>query len=121
MEFLNFDWCGKHLKLQLSVGVFCTGNMAILLYDWSDGWPEPWHHLAVNTYLACPENCTLINTNPLGEEILTWVTEQRLGVPTGRYAHSGYCTYLEYRFDPQILQRLDPDGYSKYIQYRNQD
>lgn len=117
MEFFNFDWHGKCLKLQLSVGAFCSGNMAILLHDWSDGWPEPWYHLAVNTPLVCPENCTLINTNPLGVEILAWVEGQLLAVPTGRYAHGGYCTYPEYRFEPKFLRRLDPDGYSKYLQY----
>ena len=70
MEFLNFDWRGKRLKLRPEVGAFYTGNMAILLYDWSSGRPEPWYHLTVNTHLICPPNCTLINTDILGDEIL---------------------------------------------------
>lgn len=121
MEFLNFDWRGKRLKLRPEVGAFYTGNMAILLYDWSSGRPEPWYHLTVNTHLICPPNCTLINTDLLGDEILTWISEQHLAAPTGRFVGAGDCMYREYRFDPQALQRFDPEGYRKYLSYLLRD
>ena len=51
----------------------------------------------------------------LSEEILAWIIRHGLAVPTGTYAGSGYCRYPEYRFRPERLQEIDPEGYCVYL------
>ena len=83
--------------------------------DWSCGYAEPWNTLTVNLDSACPRDCAYIDTNNNDEDILAWIARHGLATPTGRYGSSGYCRYPEYRFRPETLQELDPDGYSEYL------
>lgn len=71
--------------------------------------------LTVNLDSVRPQNCAFIDTNNNGEEILAWIIRHGLAVPTGTYARSGYCQYPEYRFRPERLLEIDPEGYSAYL------
>lgn len=55
------------------------------------------------------------HTNNNDGDILAWIALHGLAEPTSRYGCSGYCRYPEYRFRPEILQELDPDGYLEYL------
>ena len=76
---------------------------------------EPWNVLTVNLNSIRPQNCAFIDTNNNGEDILAWIIRHGLAVPTGTYGRSGFCNYPEYRFRPEILQEIDPDGYASYL------
>ena len=51
------------------------------------------------------ENCSFIDTNNSGNEIITWLEENGFGKATGRFAVSGFCTYPEFEFKPDVIQK----------------
>ena len=92
------------------------GNLAIQMYSWEDGYPEPWDFLTVNLEGKREKDCSFIDTNHNGQEILVWIIRNGLAVPAGRYGRSGYCSYPEYRFKETLLREIDPKGYEDYIE-----
>lgn len=116
MKTFNLKKYGTTHKIQLNVRAYEDGGgLAITMDDWSCGYAEPWNTLTVNLDSACPRDCAYIDTNNNDEDILAWIARHGLATPTGRYGSSGYCRYPEYRFRPETLQELDPDGYSEYL------
>lgn len=115
MKTFDLEKYGSTYKIQLNVTFYMEGNLAITMTSWENGEPEPWNVLTVNLDSVRPKGCAFIDTNNNGEEILTWIIRYGLAVPTGTYERSGFCRYPEYRFRPEILQEIDPDGYSAYL------
>ena len=116
MKTFDLEKYGTIHKIQLSVTAYCDGGgLAVVMTDWESGEAEPWNVLTVNMDSACPRDCAYIDTNNNDEDILAWIVRHGLAAPTGRYGYSGYCRYPEYRFRPEILRELDPDGYSAYL------
>lgn len=115
MRIFDLERYGKLHKIQLAVTSYVSGNLAVRMNELIDGEPEPWSILTVNLDSVRPLDCAFIDISNNGEEILAWIVRNGLAVPTGNYARSGYCVYPEYRFRPEILQTLDPEGYSGYL------
>ncbi len=114
-KIFDLEKYGTVHKIQLNVTSYLEGNLAITMTSWEDGTPEPWNILTVNLDSIRPQNCAFIDTNNNGTEILAWIIRHGLAVPTGTYGYSGFCKYPEYRFRSDILQEIDPDGYSSYL------
>ena len=109
------DVYGKKVPLELQVrSYYSGGNLALLLVDWSDDYPEPWGDLSVNLGYAMEKDCAFVDVNDMGEEILPWIEKNGLGTPTGRTQQSGFVTYPEYRFHADRLRALDDYGYQEY-------
>ncbi len=115
MKTIDLEKHGTTYKIQLNVTSYMEGNLAVTMTSWENGEPEPWNVLTVNLESVRPQNCAFIDTNNNGEEILAWIIRHGLAIPTGTYAQSGFCQYPEYRFRPEILQEIDPEGYSAYL------
>ncbi|WP_368379350.1 DUF4313 domain-containing protein [[Clostridium] symbiosum] len=107
---------GKIYPISLEVNSYMDGNLAIQMYSWEDGYPEPWDFLTVNLEGKREKDCAFIDTNHNGQEILVWIIRNGLAVPAGRYGRSGYCSYPEYRFKETLLREIDPKGYENYIE-----
>lgn len=69
------------------------------------------------TFTVCLEDepedqeCAFIDTNNLGNGVCSFLEDNKIAFPTGRYGDSGYCTYPEYRFDKKFLENCDTRGY----------
>lgn len=112
---LKLPHYGKKVPLELQVrSYYSGGNLALLLVDWSDDYPEPWGDLSVNLGYAMEKDCAFVDVNDMGEEILPWIEKNGLGTPTGRTQQSGFVTYPEYRFHADRLRALDDYGYQEY-------
>ena len=112
---LDYEAFGKKFPMQLEVTSYAdNGNLAIQLYEWADGYPEPWAMLTVNLEEVCERDCSYVDTNNNGRKILTWITENNLGIVTGRERRSGYCVYPEVHFNAERLRELAPVGYEGY-------
>lgn len=107
---------GKVYPISLEVRSYIDGNLAIQMYSWEDGCPEPWDLLTVNLNGIREKDCAFIDTNHNGMEILAWIVRYGLAVPTGRHGHSGFCSYPEYRFKETVLREIDPKGYEDYVE-----
>ena len=105
------------LKIQLKIFNYLVGgSLGIMMISWEDGVSELWGALTVNlVHLQLGKDCAFIDVNNNGEEILAWIVRNGLGTPTGRIAFNGYCAYLEYHFNMDILKKLDPEGYAEYL------
>ena len=115
MKTFDLEKYGTTYKIERKITSYMEGNLAVTMTSWENGEAEPWNVLTVNLDSVRPQNCAFIDTNNNGEEILAWIIRHGLAVPTGTYARSGYCQYPEYRFRPERLQEIDPDGYSAYL------
>lgn len=80
---------------------YCGDNLAIRLIT-EDG--EPFAILSVNLpEWTLPNNIAFVDTNncPWAEK---FISDNKLGRPTGITGTSGYCTYPLYRFDMEKLK-----------------
>lgn len=115
MKIFDFEKYGNQYKMQLKVLSYLNGNLAIEMYvNTEDGW-EPWNTLTVNLISPLSPNHAYIDTNNNGKMIEAWLVRNKIAVPTGRTASSGYCVYPEYKFRPELLQEADTDGYAEYL------
>lgn len=100
---------GKTYSVTPHVTSYCDNDsLAIhLLCDNCDNY-EPFATLTVNLVKSdnCDKDCAFVDTNncPWAEQ---FITDNELGVPTGRYGHSGFCKYPEYKFDLSKLRQED--------------
>lgn len=117
MKLFDLKKYGNTYKIKLEVSSYTVGDLAISMVSWNDGEPSLWNVLTVNLNSLPSKNCAYIDVNNNGEEILAWIKRNKLAVPTGRCAKSGFCRYPEYRFHPKVLQEIDPEGYAEYLRY----
>lgn len=116
MKFYELEKLGTTYLIELGVSTYPEGNLAITMTVWEDGEPEPWDILTVNLGGIREKDCAFIDTNNNGNDILAWIIRYGLAVPTGRVQQSGFCTYPEFRFRPEVLQEIDQEGYTAYLQ-----
>lgn len=119
MKTFDLNKFGTVYPIQLNVATYPEGNLAITMTVWKDNIPEPWNVLTVNLQGIREKDCAFIDTNNNGNDIFAWIIRNGLGVPTGRMQQSGFCTYPEFHFRPEVLQDIDPDGYADYLQGQN--
>lgn len=116
MKTFDLNRFGKTYTIQLKAGVYYYGgNLYIEMLSLEDDDIEPWSDLTVNLGPILPLNCAYIDVNNNGSDILDWLRQHRIAVPTGRYGYSGFCRYPEYLFNEQLLREIDADGYGKYL------
>lgn len=106
---------GTVYPISLEINSYLDGNLAIQMYSWEDGYPEPWDLLTVNLGGIREKDCAFIDINHNGQEILAWIIRYGLAVPTGRFGRSGFCSYPEYRSKEIVLREIDPKGYEDYL------
>lgn len=111
---------GTDNLIYLEVSTYPEGNLAVMMTVIEDGQPEPWSVLTVNLDGVRSKDCAFIDTNNNGNDIITWIEKYNLAEPTGNIGLSGYCSYPEYRFHPEILQEIDPNGYQLYLDTQKQ-
>lgn len=116
MKTFDLNKFGTVYPIQLNVSTYLDGNLAITMTVWKDNIPESWGVLTVNLQGIREKDCAFIDTNNNGNDILAWIIRNGLGIPTGRVQQSGFCTYPEFHFRPEVLQDIDPDGYADYLQ-----
>lgn len=111
MEFYEYEsrW-GTTDQIGFVRASYYDGNRAILAYikhlD-DGGWVEPYADVTVNIeFLADPYRAA-IDTNNLGEEMVTFLVENGFAQETGRILHSGFCNYPVLEFDREWLDGLD--------------
>ena len=78
-------------------------NLYVGLITTEEGYAEPWSDLTVNLSVPCDENCSFIDTNNNGDEIIDWLTSNNLGKLTGKVQPSGWCMYPEFEFNMEEL------------------
>ena len=116
MKTFDLKYFGKTYAIRLIADAYYHGgNLYVGTATFEDGYVEPCSDLTVNLGSILPLNCAYIDVNNNGSDILDWLQQNKIAVPTGRYRCSGICKYPEYLFDEHLLRESDPDGYSQYL------
>ena len=109
---LDLQKYGTIFKISFILNRYLNNNsLAILMIDWSEGYPEDFADLTVNISMSgsLPEDTQFVDVNNLGPEIMTWITDNGLGEPTEIVGSSGYVTYPAVRFN---IDKLNEYGTS---------
>lgn len=85
-------------EIWLEKQLYHNGNLAIELWCYDFGMPSPYVSLTVNFDEKLPDDYAYVDTNnfPKAEE---FIEKHGLGVKTGKYRHSRYCSYPLYKFN----------------------
>ena len=92
-----------------------NNNTAIQLYakdkDDAEDFFEPYCMVSVNVVKAQPqsESCIFVDTNNAAW-LETFLQENGFGLPTGRFATSGYCCYPEYLLNIKKMKQYQMLG-----------
>ena len=104
-QFTLNSW-GRDYPVYFTKDNYTDGNKLYvgLLTD-ADGFLEPYADVTVNVEDFTPknENCALIDTNNLGNDIVFWLQKNGLGHSTARWGYSGFCSYPEFEFNMDVL------------------
>jgi len=60
-----------------------------------------------------------IDTTYNGEGKLKFLLDNGFGEPTGKYGHSGFCSYPIFRFNEEKLMEIEPDVFRVYTAMHN--
>ena len=108
---------GKKHPLSIQVGRYGNGTLAIQTFTHEEGYPEPWSTLTVNLDVPVEKMCQFIDTNNNGEEIIPVLEKSGFGKLTGRVCNAGYCSFPEFRFNPEKLKEFDEENFEEYDAY----
>lgn len=91
----------EEYNVDLEVGHYSNGRLAILLTDARDG--SPFSRLTVNIPTAyCPKDCAYLDTNTF-RKAEQFVVENGLAESMEEVAFSGYCKYPLYKFNMNLI------------------
>lgn len=103
---LNLTKYGKDHPMTFELNRYAdNGNLYVGLITHEEGYPEPWQNLTVNLGVKCKENCSFLDTNNNGNEIIAWLESNGIGELTGNYKPSGFCVYPEFKFNMETLKK----------------
>lgn len=118
MKTYQRRYMGKKQTVRLRVASYRNnGNLAVQmeyrrhLFSWQSG-----DVLTVNLTDQEEPDSAYIDTNNLGDEVVTWLEETGLAIPTGWLERSGFCHYPQVVFDRNALKEADPVGYQIHME-----
>lgn len=111
---INYKNYGKIHPLSIRIGFYYDNSLAVFTDTYENGYAEPWGNITVCLSEKLEPNCAFIDINNC-PDIDDWLIENKIAEFTGRTKKSGFVTYPEFRFDPEVLKEFDPDGYENYI------
>ena len=107
MEKLTLNSCGRDYPIMFVAEQYEGGNgLCIRMITDADGFIEPYANLTVSpSNNPTNENCAFVNTNNLGNDIIFWLMDNELGQLTGWWGYSGYCSYPEFEFNMNEVEK----------------
>ena len=114
-----FKKYGRNNKLDLNIGRYGNGELAIYANDYSEGYPQKYANITVNLDLDELNDAftAFIDVENLGEEIIDVLIANNLGELTGRCCEAGFVTFPEFKFNKETLEKYDPEGFYEYEAY----
>lgn len=102
VNFWGEPQCGTLMK-----GTYQTnGNLAILFQE-NDA-DDFDFAMTTNLPMKLPDGCALIDVNNLPEaEVTAFLVENHIAEPTGNTYQSGFVVYPEFRFYPEVLEKME--------------
>lgn len=102
---LKLNSYGKEFDIYLILDNYLENdNLYVGMITTNNGFPEPFGDLTVNIGIKCEENYSYIdiNNNP---NIIQWLIDNNLGIPTGDMNWSGFVLYPEFKFNMEEINK----------------
>ena len=92
------------LCLTSSKVLYAEPDGLVVYFKDEDSMLMPYSTLTINLREPHEPNCSYVDTNdnPWAEK---FITDNKLGKPTGRKMRSGYCEYPQYQFDLKEIEK----------------
>ena len=116
MRLPFIDDFGNKYNITLKISSYEEGgslDIAMLYYDIDFKTDMPYGVLTVNLCQELEPDCAFVDTNNCGENIMRFIEDNKIGVPTGKTARSGFCTYPEVKFNLERIREIENESYSK--------
>ena len=96
---LKYKSWDEVFNISLKENIYANnGNLAIQMFDWEEGWAEPFAMLTVNLDEKLPEGYAYVDVNNL-DGVGDWIIENGLGEYAGKDRVSGFCIYPLFKFN----------------------
>ena len=83
-----------------------NGRLALTLLDTE--YMELYAVLTVNIHdNLSNERCAFLDTNNCGDYVVSWLETHNFGKWTGRWGLSGFCSYPEFEFNQEIIDKYN--------------
>lgn len=107
---------GSNYVLRFKIGTYAADKSLAVhaYYEEEDGMWCPFATITVCLGTENKLNCALVDENNVSG-IGAALEKAGVAKPTGRVMQSGFCTYPEYKFNTDILKKMDASGYSEYL------
>lgn len=110
MQTLTLNAWGKDHKISFHLANYTNNNLYIGLRMHDEDGIEPWSDLTVNLDVKLPPDRAYVDINNNGREILNWLIDNELAIPTFSTRISGFCEYPEFIFNmPKIMKYVTLD------------
>lgn len=118
-SFQFVDVFGDVTEVELDLNRYRDGDnlyVGLVCVDEETGFRERFSVLTVNVpeYGQLPYLHSAIDTNNLGVDAVSFITENNLGVVTPYVLESGFCHYPVVAFNEDVLKRIDPEFLAEY-------
>lgn len=101
-KIFNMNFYGDNYQLVLTKNAYINNkNLYLGLFALGEG---PFSNITVNIdKLPANQAAVDVNNCPWAED---FITENKLGVNTGKTLRSGFCTYPVYEFDMKLIDEI---------------
>lgn len=111
MQTLTLNAWGQSHEISFHLANYADNNnlyIGLIMHD-EDG-TEPYGDLTVNLDVKLPSDCAYVDLNNNGREILNWLIDNELAIPTFSTRISGFCEYPEFIFNmPELMKYVTLD------------
>lgn len=111
MKTLTLNAWGKDHEISFHLANYANNNnLYIGLITHDEGSLEPWSDLTVNLGSKLPPDRAYVDLNNNGREIINWLIDNELAIPTFATKISGFCEYPEFIFNmPKLIEYVTLD------------
>lgn len=105
------------------VNTYCDWDNLYVGLEYFDTEFGTWDRFSDITVNICPLPYleSAIDTNNNGGEILSFLEDNGLAIPSGKFVRSGFCSFPIYRFNEAALEKIDPFHMAEYRRSRGMD
>ena len=111
MKTLTLKAWGQSHKISFHLANYANNNnlyIGMVMHD--DEFPEPYGDLTVNLDVKLPPDRAYVDHINNGREILEWLIDNELAIPTFSTKVSGFCEYPEFIFNmPELMKYVTLD------------
>ena len=102
----TYSYNGYNIHFERTKYIYGNNALALVMVC-DDGSPYAVMTVNLEGYQIDNEYHSFVDTNNLGEELVDWIIENKIGFDTGIRHQSGYCIYPLIEFNKEFVNSLN--------------